>query len=97
MNEPDKRPPPSTAELAATYVRQRANVDDLIRTTELAEVNLRREQASLAEIEGRLRALITPDRLHILIPVGFSRYVLVHTLHGGCGCCILLNIIEESK
>lgn len=85
------------SDLAAKYARQVAIVEDLWRTAELAKANMAREQQALDETAKSLKTRINRERPQLLIPIGFGRYVLVHSTNGSFGLYASIDIIEEAK
>lgn len=85
------------SDLAAKYARQVDIVEDLRRTMELAKANMERENQALYETEKELKTRINRERPQLLIPIGFGRYVLVHSTNGSFGFYASIDIIEEAK
>jgi len=85
------------SDLAVKYFRQLDSVNDLRRTAEIATVNMERNQRELDVTTKQLKDILSRTRPSVLIPIGFNRYVLVHTTNGSFGVYSSIDIIEESK
>jgi hypothetical protein len=86
-----------TSNLAAKYARQLDHVEDMRRTVQMAQDNLRREAQDLDAIGQQLKSCISRENPKLLVQIGGGRYVLVHCNNGSFGVYSTIEIIEETK
>lgn len=85
------------SDLAAKYARQRDNVNDLLKTADLAKANYLSEYKEMEVTEKSLKDLISPHKPKVLIPIGSKRHVLVHCTNGSFGNYSSIDIVEETQ
>lgn len=84
-------------ELAGKYARQVAAVETLRSTVEIARAHMAREQSELDAMADKLKSTLTRERPKALVPIGFNRYVLVHSTNGSFGIYASIEIIVASR